>query len=132
MSTTITTKRTRLTERNVSRIISKCIHTTNAPSSKLLTVEVEGIHKTFVFSQTELESERKHIEDMLKELPNGFKQGWSFYEMYHTQTGRQWTYNIKSMEALMALGVAIGKLTYPVPKSLWWSLPGGMPYIILN
>lgn len=132
MSTTITTKCTRLTEQNVSRILSKCTHTPNIPSTNRATIEVEGIHKTYVLNKNLLESERQNIEHMLQELPQGFKQGWSFYEMYHTKTGRQWAYNIKSMESLMVLGVAIGKLTYPVPKSLWWSLPGGMPYITLN
>ena len=135
METRTCTKRTRLTDQNVRRILAKCIQPVQTtqpalPSSAI--IEVEGIYDNFTFCKEVLDSERQHIEDMLKSLPKGFKQGWSFGEMYHTKTGRQWTANIKTMEALMVLGVAIGKLKYPVPKSLWWSLPGGMPYVILN
>ena len=130
MSTSITTRRTRLTDKNVSRILAKCIHVASCPTQTCSTVEVEGIHKNFVFDKNILEAERSNIENMLKELPKRFKQGGSFGEMYHTEKGRQWTGSFKTMEELMVLGVAIGKLNYPVPKTLWWSLPGGMPYII--
>lgn len=130
---TAATKRMRLTDKNVTRILAKCLHSSTANAScKSELIKVEGIQKEFIFDMNMLNSERQHIEDMLKDLPIGFKQGWSFYEMYNTKNGSQWTRNVNSMEALMVLGVAIGKLTYPVPKALWWSLPGGMPYLILN
>ena len=132
MNTTIATRRTQLTAKNVSRIFAKCVLPANTPCMRGTTIEVEGIQKNFVFNTKCLDAERKHIEDMLKELPEDFKRGRSFGHMYRTETGVQWTGKMKDMEALMVLGVAIGKLNYPVPKTLWWSLPGGMPYIILK
>lgn len=132
-TTTAAPRRMRLTDKNVARILAKCLHSSAANiSCKSELVNVEGIQKEFIFNMNMLNSERQHIEDMLKELPVGFKQGWSFCEMYNTKSGRQWARNVNIMEALMVLGVAIGKLSYPVPKALWWSLPGGMPYLILN
>lgn len=132
MNNTVTTRRIRLTDVNVARILKRCIIPEGTSTLGYTTVEVEGIHKDFVFNRIVLDSERQHIEDMLEELPKGFKQGWSFSDMCHTKTGRMWTGNIKNMEALMVLGAAIGKVKYPVPKSLWWSLPGGMPYVVVK
>lgn len=132
MNTSITVNPTKLTQQNVSHILAKCIHTEKAPYASCLTIKVEGIYQDFVLNKGALAAERQHIEDMLNELPKGFKQGWSFGEMYRTEDGRQWAYKIRDMEALMVLGVAIGWLKYPVPKNLWWSLPGGMPYVVLS
>ena len=132
MNNTVASRRIRLTDGNVTRILNRCIIPEGVPVVGYTTVEVEGIHKDFVFNSSILDTERQHIEEMLKQLPKGFKQGRSFGEMYRTESGRQWTGNIKNMEALMVLGAAIGKVKYPVPKSLWWSLPGGMPYVVVK
>ena len=45
---------------------------------------------------------------------------------------RQWTGMQRSMEALMVLGIAIGKIEYMLPREAWPDLPGGVPYIVIK
>ena len=49
-----------------------------------------------------------------------------FEHRYHD--GTQWTDLHRTMEQLFLLGLASGLVTELMPRELWGSLPGGMPY----
>jgi len=119
-----------LTTENVNNVLERCLY----PSSDCLRlpVSIEGYKNIFSFDPHALNMERENIESLLSQLPTNFKEGMSFWEMYRTNDGHNWTTSLKSMEALMVLGLAIGKIRYVLPKESWWSLPGGAPYVVLD
>jgi hypothetical protein len=44
--------------------------------------------------------------------------------------GYQWGEHA-SMESLICLGIAAGFVRYCLPRDLWTSLPGGLPYFVV-
>ena len=95
-------------------------------------VEVQGIVTNFGFHPDRLKEHQAQIIELISELPETFKEGWSFLNMCYDKKGNQWTGMQRKMEALMALGIAIGKIEYMLPRELWSALPGGVPYIIIK
>ena len=131
-------RRMRLTDTNVRKTLDKCLRVSQPLANHLTiddanqTILVEGIAHSFVFDANLLASEKNHIEELLASLPTNFNQGRPFLEMYCTRTGRAWTNSPTTLEKLLALGMAIGKVSYTHPKNIWWALSGGMPYITIN
>jgi hypothetical protein len=91
-------------------------------------VKVEGIEMTVGFHPGRLEEHRDLITMMLAELPEEFKEGWSFLNACNDRHGNQWTSFHRAMDQLFMLGMAIGKVKCMAPRELWAVLPGGMPY----
>jgi len=94
-------------------------------------IEAEGIKSTFGFHPDRVEKHRKKIIEFLKEMPEEFSKGggWSFLNLCNTEDGKQWTGLHVIMEQLVCLGIAIGKVSYCLPREMWSALPGGMPYV---
>ena len=44
----------------------------------------------------------------------------------------QWTGEHRVMEQLFVLGIGIGHVRYCFPRDMWKSLPGSMPYMIVD
>lgn len=91
-------------------------------------IKGEGITKTAGFCAERLEGHRAEIAELCEELPPEFKDGWSFLNMCNTKDGELWTGEHRTMEELVMLGMAAGKIKLCAPKELWSVLPGGMPY----
>jgi hypothetical protein len=51
--------------------------------------------------------------------------------MCQDKEDHQWTDFHQTMDELVCLGTAIGKLEYLMPREMWNVLPGGMPYIVV-
>ena len=128
---TACTSSIRLTTESVNEILNRCLHTPSSHACRRV-LNIEGYKNHFSFDPYLLSQEKGNIEALLSQLPTNFKDGWSFWEMYRTNDGQSWTTSVKSMEALMVLGIAINKISYLLPKEAWWSLPGGAPYVIVN
>ncbi|MHA1285984.1 MAG: hypothetical protein ACTSPB_01150 [Candidatus Thorarchaeota archaeon] len=96
-------------------------------------VEVCGKH-TFNFSK--VEEHKDEILKMLMNLPLEFREkeggGWSFLKACNDKNDIQWTGFHARMEQLFALGVAIDRVVLLLPRSLWSSLPAGMPYLTIK
>lgn len=98
-------------------------------------VEVEGIigfkHR---FSASALAEHKAEIGQILAELPDQFQAsgGWSFLNMCNDKNGNQWTDLHAIMEALLMLGIMTDQAGYPLPRSFWPMLPGGMPYVVVK
>jgi hypothetical protein len=76
---------------------------------------------------------------LLAELPAPFKAdgpdsggGWSFLNACVTKDGVQWTDLHRTVEALVVLGIAAGKVAWMLPRKIWSALPGGMPYFVVK
>lgn len=98
-------------------------------------VLVEGITATFCFVAERIEEYRDKIDSMVEQLPDAFWEarggGYSFLNACHDREGHQWGEH-RNMEQLVVLGIAIGRMEYCTPRSLWDSLPGGMPYVVVR
>lgn len=99
-------------------------------------VITEAVMTTSGFNPERLKENEGKIIEMLNELPDQFKAsvggGWSFLNMLEDRHGNQWTGLHESMDQLLALGKAIGKISFPLPRDMWNVLPGGMPYVTYN
>ncbi|MBQ8042634.1 MAG: hypothetical protein IJ272_00595 [Clostridia bacterium] len=127
--------RTGLTAEKVNEVLFKCFYKPEEIQDGKKPdgcVDVKGIVTNFGFHPDRLKEHEQQIIELLSELPETFKEGWSFLNMCYDKNGCQWTGMQKTMEALMALGIAIGKIEYMLPREVWSALPGGVPYIILK
>lgn len=99
-------------------------------------IAVEGIMVKVGFHPKRVKEKEVLIGEMLDELPQEFKAsgggGWSFLNMCNDKDGNQWAGMHQTMEELVMLGIAVGKVSYFMPREFWVSLPGGMPFIIVN
>ena len=96
--------------------------------------EVLGIVRNFGFHIERLESHRREVQDLLRELPDNFRSneggGRSFLQACLDRHDNHWGEHMH-MEQLFSLGIGLGIVTYLMDRELWPSLPGGMPYIAI-
>lgn len=94
-------------------------------------IEAKGIISTFGFHPDRVKKHQEKIIEFLKEMPEEFSKGggWSFLNLCNTKDGKQWTGLHMIMEQLVCLGMAIGKVSYNLPREMWSAFPGGMPYV---
>jgi hypothetical protein len=73
------------------------------------------------------------VRGWLALLPDEFRMdkggGWSFLNLCNDRNGVQWTGLHQTMDQLFVLAAALGRAKFLLPRSLWSSLPGGMPYV---
>jgi len=95
-------------------------------------VKVEAIINNFVFHSERVKKYTDEIVSFLDELPDKFKSsiggGWSFVNACMDKHGNQWGEH-RNMEQLFALGIAIGKAKFMIPRRMWSIFPGGVPYV---
>lgn len=124
---------TTLNSQRLNEIFMDCLFKEGEPTEP--NIQVEGVVSNFGLHPQRLEGYKSEITAMLAELPATFHQntggGWSFLNARMDKHGNQWTGEYRSMEQLFVLGIAIGKAQCPLPRNLWSSLPGGMPYYVV-
>ncbi len=95
-----------------------------------------GVNVKVGFHPERLSSCAQTIEEMLSYLPDTFKRsgggGMSFLHMCEDKDGNLWTGDHRTVDQLVCLGSAIGKLSFPMPREMWSYLPGGMPYVLIH
>ena len=95
-------------------------------------VKVDGIVSSIGFHPERVKSHTDEIDEMLGQLPRKFwfecGGGGSFLEMCTMEDGGQWGEQYNA-EELMVLGIAIGRISYCLPRKFWNVFPGGVPYI---
>lgn len=98
-------------------------------------IAVKGIMNNVGFHPERLKSHRQEIIDMLTELPEEFQKsgggGSTFLNACLDRHGNQWSGMHLIMEQLVLLGIAIERAEFVLPRELWQSLPGGMPYFVI-
>lgn len=101
------------------------------PDAKL----VRAVINTFGFSSSALEKHKEAImkelagmQDVFFETPGG---GMSMLQMVMDLNGEHWAEH-RNAEALIALGIGIGMVSFPIPREIWRALPGSMPYIMIK
>lgn len=98
-------------------------------------VLVKGISQNFGFHHERLAANKDKIRALLLRLDPNFLAskggGWSFLNGCVDCDGSQWG-GQPTVEALMVLGLATGLVEYLMPRELWSSLPGGVPYFVVK
>ena len=98
-------------------------------------IDVAGIVAKYGLHKGRVESHRKEIVEWLNQLPDEFHQygggGMSFLNACYDKEDNQWTGLHERMEMLFVLGIAIKRAEWNMPRELWPSLPGGMPYVVV-
>lgn len=123
-----------LTPERVSELFRTCLFADG--EDQINHVAVYGITINVGFHPDRLKACSNHIQVLLKELPDQFMkskgQGGSFLNLCMDRYDNQWTGMHKVMQELVLLGMGIGVVECLVPKELWSTLPGGMPYYVID
>ncbi len=122
-----------LTAKHVTEIFDTCLFQKNEPTHDYILVE--GIKAQFGFHPGRIKENTEAITEMLNELPDKFKEtsggGWSFVNACEDKHGNLWTGLQQIMEQLFVIGIAAGRAKWLLPRDMWYSLPGGMPYVVI-
>lgn len=96
---------------------------------------VKGVVRNFVFATDRIDASKDDVISMLGQLPDDFMAGKgggsSMMAMPFDRYGNQWGEQIDA-EVLYVLGAALGLCTMPLPRAMWSTFPGGMPYITVT
>ena len=125
----------KLTAENVHNIFMNCLFTDDEPTDDYK--HGEGVKLNVGFHPQRLAESTDNIIQMLEMLPDEFRKsgkggGWSFLNMCFDKNKNQWADLHQTVDELLSLGIAIGKLEFLTPRDMWKVMPGGMPYIIYN
>lgn len=124
----------KLTDENVWEVYNKCIckrdELNNIADEEL--VKVQGIINWYTFNRQALEQERKHILSLLSQVTYRIRHGMSIERVCYNKRQEIWTGSIQTIEALVCLGLAIGKVEYLLPRATWCLLKKKMPYVIMK
>jgi hypothetical protein len=124
----------KLTSENVNSTFLKCLFKKDENTEKH--IAVEGVMLKVGFNPDRLKESEQTIIEMLNDLPDSFKPhgggGMSFLNMCQDKNDNQWTGFHKTVDELVCLGIAIGKVSFLMPREMWSVLPGGMPYIAVS
>lgn len=89
---------------------------------------VEGLTQKFGFQPDRTRGYTEEIGQLLRDLPQPFSTGgWSFLNGCLDRSDQQWGEQFH-VEQLLVLGLATEQAGYCLPREVWSSLPGGVPY----
>lgn len=98
-------------------------------------VLIEGIQVKIGLHKERLESHREEVKQFLNCLPEKFHLcgggGASFLEAPFDKDGHHWGEH-KNVDELFMLGQGLNYVKCLLPRNVWSSLPGGMPYYQVN
>lgn len=128
-----------LTTENVSKIFMNCLFEDEEIKGKspdeLAHVPVKGIMTNVGFHPGRLESHREEVKELLSQLPETFFKskggGWSFLNMAMNNKNEQWGEQ-RTAEQLLLIGMGLGLAEIQLPREMWSTLPGSMPYLCIN
>ena len=123
-----------LTSENVHELFVECLFEEGEKTDNA--VIVQGLVHYIGFNPDRLKNNSEKIQSLLKQLPDSFQQGkgdgMSFLNMCETKTGNQWCDLHSIMDELVCLGLATNKMFFLMPREMWNTLPGGMPYVAVR
>lgn len=123
----------KLTAENVNRLFRSLFFKDEEDKSN--PVLVEGIVHNVGFHPDRVKAATEEIQGMLNELPDPFFEskggGWSFLNACNDKNDRLWTGEHRTMEQLVVMGIAIGKVKFLMERNMWPVFSGGMPYFVI-
>lgn len=122
-----------LTAQNVSETFMNCLFKEGENTENHIVAE--GVMIKVGFHPERLKEATPKIEAMVNELPDEFKPnsggGMLFLNACMDNKGNHWAEH-STIDQLVCLGIASGKLQYLMPREMWSVLPGGMPYLVVS
>ena len=98
-------------------------------------VEGDGIVIKYAFHPERLAEKKSVIKEILSDMQDNFFMdkggGWTFLNMPQDRNGHLWGEQPTAGD-LCALGIASGMVKFLLPRDMWSSLPGGVPYVGIN
>lgn len=98
-------------------------------------VIVPGLTIRVWFHPQRLEEQREKLVQMIDQLPQEFLLdvggGWSFLELALRKDGCHWAEH-KTMQEFLLMCIGLKMAGYLLPRDIWPSLPGGVPYIAFD
>ena len=123
----------KLTAANVHQVALDCLFTEDEPLFPR--IEVDGVVSRMGFKPSKIDEHYDDIVSMLQQLPDPFQQsiggGWSFLQGCMTKDDEQWGEQ-PDVGLLFCLGIAAGRGVYPLPRTMWYVLPGNVPYFMVT
>lgn len=120
-----------LTAQNVNDIFMKCLYETGEDTTGY--IPAKAVMTNIGFNPIRIEENKPKIIEMLNDLPDDFKTsgggGMPFLNACNDKDGNQWADSHQTIDQLLCLGIAIDKISFPMPREMWSMLPGGMPYV---
>jgi hypothetical protein len=122
----------------VVRIFNDCLFTDEEVAAvkeeqlKELAVVVEGIKVRLGLNKERVEKNKSEIVAIINKMHPNFREGWSFLNLVLDKDMKQWASDHRTAEQLLILATAAGICRYTVPRQMWASMPGGLPYIQLD
>ena len=105
-------------------------------NDELAVIHIKGTYRNFALSGERLMSHREQVREWLASMPAEFHLskggGWSFLNACQTADDIQWTSFHERVEQLVVLGIALGFVSWPIPRDVWYLLPGSMPYFAID
>lgn len=99
-------------------------------------VVVDGVIGQTAFDKRRLALHADDVKGWLEQLPMAYRPpniggggGWSFLNACDLADGTQWTGLHLRMDQLFQLGIGLDMAAWLMPRELWPSMPGGMPYV---
>lgn len=127
-----------LTPHTVESVLVSCLfgEGTSQEDALKTAITVKGICQNFGFDPAKIKANKDTIYELLQQLPPEFMAsgggGMSFLNACIDKNGNQWTGEHRTVEQLMVLGIAANFVTYCLPREMWPTLPGGMPYFVIT
>ena len=123
----------KLNSETVREIFLDCLFKEN--ENRYNAIMAAGITFSVGFNPIRLNKHKEDIVQLLDNLKDEFKQdlggGYSFLEACFDKHGNHWGEH-RNVEELFLLGIAIDKVEYLLPRELWMTLPGGVPYLVIK
>ena len=123
----------KLNSETVREVFSDCLF--KEDENRDNAIMVTGITFSVGFNPIRLNKHKEDIVQLLYNLKDEFKQesggGYSFLEACFDKDGNYWGEH-RTVEELFLLGMAIDKVEYLLPRELWMTLPGGVPYLVIK
>ena len=123
----------KLNSETVREIFLDCLFKENENRDNA--IMAAGITFSVEFNPIRLNKHKEDIVQLLDNLKDEFKQesggGYSFLEACFDKDGNHWGEH-RNVEELFLLGIAIDKVEYLLPRELWMTLPGGVPYLVIK
>lgn len=91
-------------------------------------IVAEGIVTSVGFDEEKINKRKDDIQSMINHLKPDFKEGYSFIMVAFRSDGGQWGEQ-RNAELLYLLGNAAGLARILMPRVMWPTLPGGVPYM---
>ena len=126
------TNERKLVPQAVEDLMKTCLAVRNEADVK----DVEGIMQVWRFDVANVQKQKNRIAELLDELPDNFKvgfgDGWTFLNACHDKHGNLWTGVDSIIDQLFSLGMAADMVRVCLPRELWSTLPGEMPYYAVD